>query len=163
GELGLAWAHLGRLMDLAERHPGNTDDARILKARMLLYQGDVSAAYEIAADIRRKRAAQEDGNRSLLPSEEALLRMIEGFAGDADDSEWDGVQQFAECVHYQQDPIEVVEMRGLAALRAGRREDARRHLEHAHRLAKQVPNLMEDRLARELREIVSGLGSDPAL
>jgi len=47
-------------------------------------------------------------------------------------------------------------MRGLAALRAGRIDEARAALEAALRLAGAIPNLMEPRVRRALAGIGAG-------
>ena len=74
---------------------------------------------------------------------------------DASHDEWETLVARSTRDSLEQEPIEVVEMRGLCALRRGEPEAARRELAHALSLAKQIPSLMESRIRRSLSRITS--------
>jgi hypothetical protein len=86
----------------------------------------------------------------LSPSEDVLCSMIELAAADAGDAPWDALEARSARCSVGQEHIEVLEARALAALRHGRRVEARAQLEKAIHVANLIPNVMNSRLRRRL-------------
>jgi tetratricopeptide (TPR) repeat protein len=158
GDLRGAAAHVQRAVDIERRHPeiAGRPLARLLDARLLAFQGDLAAAAARLAEVRAVEArAREEGRTGFLlgPSDQVLAAMIELCARGGSEAEWDALCARSCADSVEQEPIEVHELRGLAALRAGRREEARRALEEALRLAGEIPNVMAARLRAALARV----------
>jgi hypothetical protein len=82
----------------------------------------------------------------LSPSEEVLYAMVELATRDASPEAWRQLQQRSAEVSVEQEPLEVLELMALSALRRGEHEEAGRILEQALQLAARIPNVMEARL-----------------
>lgn len=151
GDLAAAEPHVRRAVTIEARHAevASGPVAVLLAARLLAYQGRCAEARarlsEIDAALCRGGAAG-----ALAPPEEVLYAMVDLSTRDATEAEWDAVTARASRESIEQEPIEVMELRGVAALRSGRRADARRHLEAALALAARIPNIMVPRLERAL-------------
>jgi eukaryotic-like serine/threonine-protein kinase len=159
GDLPGAEIHLGRALEIEAHHPEvspTTGLAILLDARRLLLAGDLAGARRRLGDFREGLArARAMGWHGAEParSEEVLADVVELATRDASDDEWEPLLSRSASCSIEQEPIEVVEMRGLAALRAGRPEVARRALEDALRLAQQIPNLMVPRIRQALARL----------
>ena len=76
--------------------------------------------------------------------------MVELAIGNGSDADWEALVVRSARDSVEQEPIEVLEMRGLAALRAGRVAQAREVLRSALDLADCIPNLLAPRVRMEL-------------
>ncbi|WP_170319269.1 protein kinase domain-containing protein [Polyangium spumosum] len=148
-ELDAAEPHVAQARALSERPLGVAPRPAsiILQARMMLYRGDIENARALAS-----RARGETSEPLTVPSDDVLCSMIELAAEDAGEEAWEALEARSERYSIGQERIEVVETRGLSALRRGRRREAARHLERALALSRQIPNVIGKRLARHLAE-----------
>lgn len=156
-DLETAAPYIERAIEVDSRGTGGEARAVVLllRARFLLYQGDERAAREEALKIRRREAAaRESGHEDALlaPSEDVLCSMIELATRDAADAEWDALEDRSLSVSIGQERIEVLEARGLWALRRGRIKEAQKYLERALGEASRIPNVMAARVRRRLAE-----------
>jgi hypothetical protein len=155
GDWDRALEHATRAALLAESlHGGRArPSALLLKARALLGRGDLDAARCTLGELqRRQEQARASGwtEALLLAPEEVLARMVDLATGTADPAAWQALEEKAEALAEQTDPIEVVEMHALWWLRRADRPRAVAKLERALELAASIPNLMEGRLRRAL-------------
>jgi hypothetical protein len=153
-QVGRAALHIQRAQAIVERRLAGAFRPVIplLEARIFAHAGNLAAAADrIAVIATSQAAARAAGQLDLLfvPSEEALFAMVELAVAGAGAEAWDALEARAAEVSVGQERIEVVEMRGLTALRAGRREEAARALGRAAELAAAIPNAMRRRLARD--------------
>jgi len=155
GDLDAALEHARKAIELEQKNFGDAarPEALLVCARVLAFRGDERGAREIFDRVRDGQARARDGGHGeglLVPSEEIACEMIDLATRDATDEDWDDLVARAQACAVGQDLIEVHEMRGLAALRRGRQEAARRAFEAALELAERIPNVMQDRLREEL-------------
>ncbi len=125
--------------------------AALLQARLLAFQGLFSDARALLTKIEAaiERARQQGRENGLFaPSDEVLAAMVDLATREASEAEWNTLLERSGRESVEQEPIEVVEMRALWALRNGRNEEARRCFESALTLAQRIPNLMSQRLQR---------------
>ncbi len=147
--------HARRAVEIDQRRFGDAarPESQLLLARVLAAKGEHAAGRAILAEIRARQArARDRGDREieLLPAEEAFFNMVDLATRPSDESEWDALQaQAAPCLTGQ-DLIEVLEMRARAAQRARRQEGARKAFQEALGIAERVPNVMRERIEREL-------------
>ncbi len=148
-ELEAAEPHVAQARAIDERPAGGAPRhaSMLLQARMLLYRGDVENARALASQARGGKAEP-----LTVPSDDVLCSMIELSAEDSGDEEWEALEARSAKYSIGQERIEVVEGRGLSALRRGRREEAARHFERALELSRRIPNVIGKRLARHLAE-----------
>lgn len=164
GELDEARRHARRAVEIESSHPETAPvpHGLLLEARLLARLGDAAQARSrletVRAAVERGRARGWHGCE-LGPSEEVLASMVDLATRGAGADEWDDLVERSRRFSVEQEPIEVAEMRGLSALRAGRVEEARAALAGALELARTIPNLMEERLRGALRE--AGVGAGP--
>lgn len=156
-DLEQAEPHIGRAVAIEKRRSGDRTLAAVdlLLARFELYRGNRERAREIALKIRaRKSVAVErgEGESFLSPSDDILCWMIELATQEASDAAWDELESRSQKYSVGQEQIEVIELRGLSALTAGRVEDACLHLEKAIALAARIPTCMHERLQARLHE-----------
>jgi tetratricopeptide (TPR) repeat protein len=150
--------HLRRAVEIEQRHPevAPVPLALLLWARLLLLGGDLGGARrrldEFRAGLARARALEWAG-ADLGPSESVLADMVELATRDAADAEWEALLARSARDSVEQEPIEVLEMRGRAALRAGRPALARAALEGALRLCGRIPNLLEPRVRGAMSDL----------
>jgi hypothetical protein len=151
-------------VEIESRHPETAPvpHGLLLEARLLARLGDAVPARgrldEVRGAVERARARGWHGSE-LGPSEEVLASMVDLATRVAGSEEWDGLVERSRRFSVEQEPIEVAEMRGLTALRAGRVEEARASLAGALELARTIPNLMEERLRGALRQAGAGVGT----
>jgi len=123
------------------------------KARLLAFQGNDEEARAEIAELRshQSRAIEEKRTGAVfLPSEAVLLDMVELATRAAPAEEWKQLELRSQQHSGDQEPIEVMEMWGLAAMRRGNWAEAAGRFEQALKLAAQIPNVMEQRIRNEL-------------
>jgi hypothetical protein len=150
GELDAAAERARRAREIEGAHPelAPFPYAALLEARVLARRGDAAGARARLEEIARlrERARAEGRGGDAAPSFEVLLSLVDLSSRAAGPEEWDRLAERSREVSVEQEPIEVQEMRALAALRAGRTDEARRALAEARALAERIPNLMARRL-----------------
>ena len=144
-----------RAVEIEHRRFGSSGKplAVLLQARMHAFAGDDAAARALWQEIHeRQRQARADqlADALFFPSEEVLLAMVDLATRDASDAEWNALRERADRASVEQELIEVVELRGRAALHRGRLEEAERILLAALEVASRIPNIMEGRIRRAL-------------
>ncbi|GEJ59115.1 serine/threonine-protein kinase [Anaeromyxobacter diazotrophicus] len=151
GDLAAAAPHLARAEEIERSHPEAAPGplGLLLRARALLAGGDAAGARARLERYREARAAGW-GGAEVGPSEAVLADMVELAARGAADAEWEALLARSARDSVEQEPVEVLEMRGLAALRAGRLDTARAALEGALELAGRIPGLLAPRIRRAL-------------
>jgi len=151
GDAAAAAPHIARAIELERQHPEVAPRpwALLLHARVLAWEGQYAQARERLGQVRAALAGQRQAS-ALSPSEEVLFAMVELTTRDADLEAWRQLRQRSAEVSMEQEPLEVLEMMGLAALRRGERSEAVRVLQEALKRAAGIPNLMEGRLSRAL-------------
>jgi tetratricopeptide (TPR) repeat protein len=156
-DLAAARAHVTRAVEIERRHPevAARPLARLLAARLAAWEGDLAAARARLEEVRtfeaEARAAGREGTL-LGPSDRILAEMVElAVAGPSASPEaWAALRARSRAESVEQEPIEVHEQHGLAALRAGRLAEAREALAAAQALAAAIPNVMAARLRNAL-------------
>ncbi len=161
GDLRSAGSHLARAEEIERAHPEAAPGpvALLLRARMLLWSGDAQAARDRLERYREARASGWSGSE-IGPSEAVLADVVDLATRPADDGEWSELLDRSARDSIEQEPIEVLELRGLAGLRAGRVEVGRAALAEALRLGDRGPGLLSARIRREL---ATAMGSAPAV
>ncbi|WP_232288443.1 serine/threonine-protein kinase PknK [Anaeromyxobacter sp. K] len=146
-----ALPHVHRAVELERRHPeiAGKPLARLLMARLLAWGGDAEGARGWLAEVREVEARSSAG-AVLAPSDEVLAAMVDLTARRAGAAEWDALSARSRGTSIDQEALEVLELRGLAALRDGRGAEALAVLEEALRLADGIPNVMRRRLEASL-------------
>jgi tetratricopeptide (TPR) repeat protein len=157
-DLDRANPHVLRAVEIERRHPeiASRPAARLLQARLHAFRGDLDEARRMLEEIHRvEAAARRDGRGGALlgPSDRILAAMVELAVRAGPEDEWRALCARSRAESLEQEPIEVHEMHGLAALRAGRREDAAAALREALRLTAQIPNVMEARVKAALARV----------
>ena len=154
GDAEAATPHITRAIALERRHPevASRPWALLLQARTLAWTGRHARAREVLAQVRQVMAEGPPGVE-LSPSEEVLFSMVELATRDASPEAWWSLRERSAQVSVEQEPLEVLEMMGLAALRRGDREEAARVLREALERSRHVPNLMEGRIRRSLAKV----------
>ena len=128
--------------------------AEMLFARLALYRGDLDTAREALARVQSREAAAVAAGRTenqLSRAEHLLLSMVELAVRSAPDAEWDALLDSTQEISVQpQDLVEIMEMKGLSALRAGRHAAAVRYLEQAFEEGEKSARLLVERLRGDL-------------
>jgi serine/threonine protein kinase/predicted ATPase len=158
GDAAAARPHVERAVSLAARRTDILPRpvARLLELRLLAFEERWTEAQALADQIaaqHRTAKAQGNSDAQLQPSEEILLDAIllalaggEGGGAEA----WADVRARSKLHSEEQTAIEVIELQALGALRAGDLLSARRTLEEALEVAREIPNVMEPRLRRRI-------------
>ncbi|HYI02045.1 serine/threonine-protein kinase PknK [Hyalangium sp.] len=154
GDAAAAEPHIARAIELERQHPEVAPRpwALLLHARVLAWEGQSARASERLVQVREALAQQRQAS-ALSPSEEVLYAMVELATREALPEEWRQLRERSAQVSMEQEPLEVLEMMGLAALRRGDRAAAVRALEEALGHAARIPNVMEGRLRRTLERV----------
>jgi tetratricopeptide (TPR) repeat protein len=160
GELADAWSHAVAAGELELRMSGGSSRRlpALLQARILLVEGKLRKARAIYEELRGIQAEARAAGRTeaqFVPSEEILFALIDLCTRPANSNEWDALQARAPQAAIDQEPIEIVELRGLTAARYGDSASARRYLEDALALARDIPTVMEERIRRHLAVIAA--------
>ena len=123
-------------------------------ARLKWWSGDVEAAGEIFRKVTAQQAAALAAGQSdsiLTGSERLALDQVGTALGSGSPAEFDAlIARGQELALQPQDIVELVEWKGLAALRAGRRHEAIPLFEEALALAEKSARLVSDRVRRRL-------------
>jgi tetratricopeptide (TPR) repeat protein len=145
-----ATAQVARARSMTERWAagGWRPETILLEARIALYRGDVAQARTLAQRVRGEGAAP-----LTVPSDDVLCSMVELASSDADDVAWDALEQRSARYSVGPERIEVIEARGMAEARRENLEAARGHYERAAELARQIPNVLRDRILRRLSQL----------
>jgi eukaryotic-like serine/threonine-protein kinase len=140
-----ALIHARRAAEIEAAHPEVVPHplAVLLAARIHLRSGDLPTARDRLTAFRR---AMAQTSSPLGPSESVLAEMVDLAIRESTDVEWNGLVARSRAVSVEQEPIEVLEARGLAELRAGQRGAAGESLREALALTLKIPNLMEERV-----------------
>ncbi|HSP80020.1 MAG TPA: tetratricopeptide repeat protein, partial [Myxococcaceae bacterium] len=149
GEPEAAAPHIARAIELEKRHPEMAPRpwALLLRARTLAYMGQAGRARELLAEIQGTLA---QSGAEFSPSEQVIFDAVELSTREAGAEEWEALLARSNEDSVEQEPLEVLELRGLAHLRRGEHALAVRVLEEALHRAEQVPNVMRGRLRRSL-------------
>jgi tetratricopeptide (TPR) repeat protein/tRNA A-37 threonylcarbamoyl transferase component Bud32 len=150
-DLQRAASPLSRTIELEKKYTAMIarPAGQLLRARLLAFQGKEEEARAQIAELRahQSQAIQENRKEAVfLPSEAVLLDMVELATRAAPTEEWKQLQLRAQQHSSDQEPIEVMEMWGLAAMRRGNWAEAAGRFEQALKLAAQIPNVMEQRV-----------------
>ncbi len=149
GDTEAAAPHIARAIELERHHPEMAPRpwALLLQTRALAYTGQDKKARELLTEIRR---TLKQSGAEFSPSEEVLFCTVELATRDASPGEWDALLERSNEYSVEQEPLEVLEFRGLAWWRRGERVAAVRILEEAMHRAGKIPNVMGGRLKRSL-------------
>jgi serine/threonine protein kinase/tetratricopeptide (TPR) repeat protein len=151
GDTAAAAPHITRAIELERQHPevASRPWALLLHARVLAWEGQSTQARERLGQVR-EALAQRHHAVGLSASEQVLFDMVELTTQDASPAAWHQLLERSARASVEQEPLEVLEMVGLAALRRGDSAEAVRVLEEALQRAASIPNVMEGRLRRTL-------------
>ncbi|HWU87936.1 MAG TPA: hypothetical protein VN253_11705, partial [Kofleriaceae bacterium] len=155
GDAEAARPHVERAVALAARRGDLLPRplARLLELRLLAFEGrwpEVRERGAALAELHRAARVRGQPEAELLPGEELLLDAILLASDGGGDDAWAELRaRSARCAEEQQ-PIEVLELQALGALRAGDPAAARRALGEALEVARRIPNVMEARLLGRL-------------
>jgi tetratricopeptide (TPR) repeat protein len=149
GDAEAAAPHIARAIELERHHPEMAPRpwALLLQTRALAYTGQNEKARELLTEIRR---TLKQSGAEFSPSEEVIFSTVDLATRDASPEEWNALLARSSEYSVEQEPLEVLELQGLALLRRGERAQAVRILEEALRRAGTIPNVMRDRLQRSL-------------
>ncbi|KFA89677.1 serine/threonine-protein kinase PknK [Archangium violaceum] len=141
--------HIIRAIELERHHPEMAPRpwALLLQARALAYLGQDEKTRVLLTEIRQ---TLKQSGAEFSPSEEVMFDAVDLATRDATDAEWEALLARSNEFSVEQEPLEVLELRGRALRRRGRRKEAVRILEEALRRAETIPNVMRDRLKRSL-------------
>ncbi|MFY0525977.1 tetratricopeptide repeat protein [Archangium gephyra] len=150
GDAEAAAPHIARAIELERHHPEMAPRpwALLLQARALAYTGQDEKTRALLTEIRR---TLKQSGAEFSPSEEVIFDAVELATRDATPEEWEALLARSNECSVEQEPLEVLELRGLAWLRRGERAAAVRCLEEALRRAEKIPNVMGGRLKRSLQ------------
>ncbi|MCG8420773.1 MAG: protein kinase [Proteobacteria bacterium] len=157
GESERALPHLDRALELGKRLMGEElrPDGTLLRARIHLFQNARAEARAAHAELVAHQAEARQTGRSealLLPPEQMLMAAV-GLAtrADFDERAWEQLIAEAKIVVGQPgDLIEIMEMRGLAAVQCGCVSHARTFLAEALDLARASTTIAEPRIEKNL-------------
>ena len=143
-------------IELDERHfrqGGFRPDGAVLLARILWALGDEDRARALVDDVEHQQAAARAAGKDellLLPNDDMLLAMAALLVRQADGVAWEALMPRAREVAQGQELIEVLEAAGLAAVRRGDRDAARRWWQEAVDTARRIPTIMAERIGARL-------------
>jgi hypothetical protein len=130
--------------------------AQLLELRLLAFEGrwqEAQALGATVAELHRSARAQGRSEAEFLPAEEVLLDAILLASHGGSDEAWAEVRARSRRCSEDQQPIEVIEVQALGALRVGDLAGAQRSLEEALDVARGIPNILEARLRHALARI----------
>lgn len=133
----------------------------LLLARIALHREDLNAARELLTRIRLVTntigSAAPDPESAFFPSDQVLFEMVELAITPASDEAWDAFMERVANVPLQpHEELEVLEARACAAFRGGAFERSRALFRQAVETSRTKPNLMGDRVARNLAKRFAG-------
>jgi tetratricopeptide (TPR) repeat protein len=165
GALEQAMELLERAFELERRQRASLDPyGLVLKARILWYRGETADARTLVDNIRAEQARLREAGQTdgfLLPSDAAVLCMVDLAVRQASDAEWDALETEIHNVGAPIDLVEVQEARAISRWRGGDRAGALSSLERARAGVCQVPHVIERRI-EHLYDEVRGAGAPAA-
>ncbi|HEX5754367.1 MAG TPA: protein kinase [Archangium sp.] len=149
GNVEAAAPHIIRAIELERHHPEMAPRpwALLLQARALAYLGQDEKTRVLLKEIRQ---TLKQSGAEFSPSEEVMFDAVELATRDATDAEWEALLARSNEFSVEQEPLEVLELRGRALRQRGRWKEAVRILEEALRRAETIPNVMRERLKHSL-------------
>ncbi len=123
--------------------------ARLLQARILARAGELGTAAGIVAELRAHQAEagpHDVAGRELAVPDELLCCMVELVCHAASIGEWQALIARAVEASVQQELVEVLELAGVAARRAGAHEQAREWLHRALAEVEATTSLLRPRI-----------------
>lgn len=153
GDVKTANEHAARAEALEAASPemASRPVASLLRARLMAFEGLVEESRKLLGEIEESVGRTRSEGRAsgaLLPSEEVLATMVDLATRQASEAEWDALVERSERESVEQESIEVLEMRALAARRAGEIAESQRCFELAMQLSTRIPNVMKQRLQK---------------
>jgi hypothetical protein len=155
GRSDAAFPHNQRSLELAEQlwgAKGEFASCELMAARIALQQEQLASAQELVQRMRARLArcqVEQPDEPGLSPPDAALLELVDLGSRNADDAEWDALEQRTERLELQpHEKIEMLEGRALCAYRRGLRSEAQKHFARALQLNARTPNLLGTRVAR---------------
>jgi tetratricopeptide (TPR) repeat protein len=128
--------------------------AELQLARLKWWMGEIAEAREVFQKVSAQQAAAEAAGSTeaiLTGSERLLLDQVGVALGEGTAAQFDAlIARGHELALQPQDIVELIEWKGLAALRAGRRQDAIPLFEEAVAMAEQKAPLVTDRVRAQL-------------
>ncbi len=155
GEYDEAEPYLHRAMEVNARmfQEGRRPFPELLLSRLLWMRGDLDEGRRRVREIQEhQRQATEGKKLELLldPNDQVLLNMMGLLVDEGSDDAWSALITLARERSQGQELIEILEVRGLVALQRNDAATARSTWEEALRLGKDIPNVMEGRIAGRL-------------
>jgi tetratricopeptide (TPR) repeat protein len=130
--------------------------AELQIARILGQRGDVAEAEEVTRRIVAKQAEAKEGGRQdalLVDVEQVLLDAVDlSLRGGSAEAFDDIVARGRQAQLQPQDIVELMEWKGLAALRSGRRAEAMRAFDDALAEAEKNAGLVADRIRKRISD-----------
>jgi hypothetical protein len=104
----------------------------------------------LAAIGERIAAARREGRRNgeFAPYEQILFEAVDLAISGAAASAWTALEERSARDSVEQEPIEIADLHGLAARRAGRAAEAELSFARAMHLAERIPNVIGHRIRR---------------
>jgi tetratricopeptide (TPR) repeat protein len=131
-----------------------TVNCEVQLARCKWYAGDVAAAAALFAKVSAKqRDAEASGNTDavLIASDKVYLDQVALALTGGAPAEFDALAARAkELSMAPQDVVEVIEWKGMAAVRAGRLDEGMTYLNQALDMADQTARLLSDRIRNQI-------------
>jgi tetratricopeptide (TPR) repeat protein len=155
GDLSRAAPHVARAVAIEAAHPeaAPVPLGALLRARSLAYSGEATAAREALAHYRAVVARAVGlgwSGAAPWPNVAVLADAVDLATRAASDAEWDHLLERSARDSIEEEPVEVLELRGLAALRAHRAAEAREALSRAEALSRRIPGLLGGRVRSAL-------------
>jgi eukaryotic-like serine/threonine-protein kinase len=131
-----------------------TVNCEVQLARCKWYAGDIPAAAELFAKVSAKqRDAEASGNTDavLMPSDRVYLDQVAVALGTGSPAEFDAlIARARELSMAPQDVVELIEWKGMVAVRSGRIDEGMKYLEEALAQAEQTARLISDRIRNQI-------------
>jgi serine/threonine protein kinase/tetratricopeptide (TPR) repeat protein len=158
GEHDAAEPHVRRMVELDDERLRSEvrPDGRVLLARLLWARGNQTGAQALVDELCRHQEQQRAAGKTealLFPNDELLLEVLRLATGGGDDAAWEAALARARTTAQGQELIEVLEVRGLCAERAGDLETARAVWQDALAIGERIPNVFGPRLRRRLQAL----------
>jgi tetratricopeptide (TPR) repeat protein len=151
GDLGSAETHARRAMRIETRHPETAPRpvGALLLARVYVIAGRLADARAAVEELRASVARAKKAGRpsaELARSEEVLALAVDLATRDSSSAEWAELRARSASDSIEQEPIEVIELHALSAVRLGRVGEARAAFADALAAARRIPNIVEPRV-----------------
>jgi len=131
-----------------------TVNCEVQLARCKWYAGDVPAAAELFAKVAAKqRDAEASGNSDavLIASDKIYLDQVALALAGGSPAQYDAlIARAKELSMAPQDVVELIEWKGISAVRSGRIDEGLTHLHEALAMAEQSAGLVADRIRNQI-------------